>query len=82
MLTELLQRAGTAYKNHFLEREAAEPPRRRVESVITRKAMWLNHLKYFRIALAISTSTACLMNAKSVICMGSTGNSFDECFLE
>ena len=85
MLEEMLQRAGPAYKKHFLEKEAsmqavAERPTRRV-SAITTKAVWLNHLKYFRIALAVGTCTACLVQAKVAVCAaGGSGKTFLECF--
>ena len=68
MLEEVLRRAGPAYKKHFLEKDAsiqaaAALPTKRV-SAITTRGMWQNHLKYFRIALAICTSVACLNQAK------------------
>ena len=84
MLEEMLQRAGPEYKKCFQEKQMAAQhvPRRASVSAITRNAMWLNHLKYFRISLAISTSIACLYNGKAVACMaGDSGKSFLECLV-
>ena len=85
MLEELLQRAGPGYKKQFLEKEAsmqaaAGPPMRRL-SAITTNAMWLNNLRYFRVSLAVATSTICLYNGRTVVCLGSdSGKSFMDCF--
>jgi hypothetical protein len=82
MLTELLVRAGPEYKNHFLEKEqaAARFPRRRDTcSAITPQAMWFNNFFYFRLALAVNTTIACLQNGRIVVCTGS-GEEYTACF--
>jgi hypothetical protein len=82
MLEELLKRADPSFKKRFdLQEEVGaqgRTPERRF-SAITRKAMWLNDKVYYRIALAVNTSIACMWQAKLVVCMG-TGKSMTECW--
>ena len=83
MLGELLLRAGPNYKKHFQKREEQlsyrRAPERRV-SAITGKAMWFNQYFYFRLALAVNTAVACLVNGKAVVCLGAGDKKMAECF--
>ena len=70
----MLLRAGPRYKKHFQQREQQlvqrrAAPERRV-SAITSKAMWFNRFFYLRLALAVNTAIACLVNGRVVVCMG------------